>query len=105
MEFSNVTALAKANVYFDGKVVSHSIRLVDGSRKTLGVIYPGTYHFDTEAAERMEIIDGACEVVLDGGGTDSVHHEAGSHFDVPAHSGFTITVSGSLCQYICSFLS
>lgn len=104
MEFSQVTAVAKANVYFDGKVVSHSIRFEDGSRKTLGVIYPGSYHFNTEAAERMEITDGACAVVLDGH-KESVRYEAGSHFDVPARSGFTITVSGPLCQYVCSFLT
>ena len=55
MEFSNVTAKAKANVYFDGKVVSHGIVLEDGTTKTFGLIYPGSYHFGTEKAERMEI--------------------------------------------------
>jgi uncharacterized protein YaiE (UPF0345 family) len=66
MNFENVTAVAKANVYFDGKVVSHSILFGDGSKKTLGLIYPGEYHFGTDAAEEMAITDGACEVVLDG---------------------------------------
>ena len=68
-EFANVTAVAKANIYFDGKVVSHSILLPDGSKKTLGLIYPGNYHFGTDKAERMEIIAGACTVKLDGGET------------------------------------
>jgi len=27
LEFSNVTAVAKANIYFDGKVVSHTLRV------------------------------------------------------------------------------
>lgn len=103
MEFSQVTAVAKANIYFDGRVVSHTIRFADGSRKTLGLIYPGTYHFGTEAAERMEITDGACEVVLDGQ-TKSGSHGAGGSFDVPAKSGFTITVKTGICQYVCSFL-
>ena len=49
--FSNVTVDAKANVYFDGKVVSHSVHFTDGSKKTLGLIYPGEYHFGTAAAE------------------------------------------------------
>ena len=40
-EFRGVTAVTKANVYFDGKVVSHSILFPDGSKKTLGLIYPG----------------------------------------------------------------
>ena len=44
MQFSNVSAEAKANIYFDGKVVSHSIKLEDGSPKTFGIIYPGSYH-------------------------------------------------------------
>lgn len=101
--FSNVTVDAKANIYFDGKVVSHTVRFPDDSKKTLGLIYPGKYHFGTAAPERMEIIAGSCEVVLDGtSGVISV--EAGSSFDVPGNSGFTITVAGGVCEYICSFL-
>ncbi len=45
--FADVEAVTKANVYFDGKVVSHTIRFKDGSKKTLGLIYPGSYHFGT----------------------------------------------------------
>ena len=104
MQFSNVTAVAKANVYFDGKVVSHSILFADGSKKTLGLIYPGTYHFGTDAAERMEITDGSCEVTLDGQ-TEKKTYASGTFFDVPAKSGFTISVSEGICQYVCSFLS
>ena len=103
MEFSNVTAIAKANVYFDGRVVSHSLRLADGSRKTLGLIFPGTYHFGTDAAERMEITDGSCNVALDGSDTQ-VAYVADTAFEVPAKSGFTITVGEGVCQYVCSFL-
>lgn len=103
MEFSPVTAIAKANVYFDGKVVSHGIILADGTKKTLGLIYPGSYHFGTGAPERMEITDGACEVVLDGE-SHSASYVAGTYFDVPGKSGFTIKVHQGLCQYICSFL-
>jgi len=103
-EFSNVTAVAKANVYFDGKVVSHSIVFADGSKKTLGLIYPGAFHFGTAAAERMEIVAGHCRVKLDGS-TDAKEYTAGEHFDVPANSGFDIEVSTGICEYICSFLS
>ena len=104
MEFSNVTAVAKANVYFDGRVVSHTILFSDGSRRTLGLIFPGTYHFGTDAAERMEITEGSCQVSLDG--TDAqAAHPAGTAFEVPAKSGFTITVAGGICQYVCSFLT
>lgn len=104
MTFPNVSAVAKANVYFNGRVVSHTILFPDNSKKTLGLIYDGSYHFGTEAAERMEITDGACQVVLDGQ-TESKSYAAGSAFEVPAHSGFTITVAEGICQYVCSFLS
>jgi uncharacterized protein YaiE (UPF0345 family) len=101
--FSNVTVDSKANVYFDGRVVSHTVHFSDGSRKTLGLIYPGKFHFGTAAPERMEIIAGDCEVVLDG--TDeTLRIEAGSSFDVAGNSGFTITVKEGICEYICSFL-
>lgn len=103
MEFPNVTAVAKGNVYFDGRVISHTILLADGSRKTLGVILPGEYYFGTDAAERMEIVAGSCVVVIDGT-NDSVPVAEGSRFEVPARSGFTITVSGEACHYVCSFL-
>ena len=104
MNFTNVTAEAKANIYFDGKVISHSIIMPDGSKKTLGVILPGSYHFGTEAAERMDIVGGSCEVVLDGS-KDRQSIESDSFFDVPADSGFTIEVTGDACHYVCSFLS
>ncbi|MFN6017524.1 MAG: pyrimidine/purine nucleoside phosphorylase [Verrucomicrobiota bacterium] len=101
--FNNVTVDSKANVYFDGRVVSHTVHFSDGSRKTLGLIYPGKFHFGTAAPERMEIIAGACEVVLDG--TDkTLNIEAGSAFDVAGNSGFTIIVKDGICEYICSFI-
>ncbi len=102
IEFSNVTAVAKANVYFDGKVVSHTIRLGDGAKKTLGLIYPGEFHFGTDAAERMDIVAGHCRVRLDG---TSVWHEygPGTTFHVPARSGFDIAVASGITEYVCSF--
>ena len=81
--FSNVTVDAKANVYFDGNVVSHTVHFADGSKKTLGLIYPGKFHFGTAAPERMEIIAGNCKVMLDGT-SEALTIEAGSAFDVPA---------------------
>lgn len=99
----NVTAVTKANIYFDGKVVSHSLLFADGSKKTLGLIYPGSYHFDTDKAERMEIVAGACIVQLDGQ-TATATYTGGQAFDVAAKSGFTITVGAGICEYICSFI-
>jgi len=103
-EFPGVTAIAKANVYFDGKVVSHSILFPDASKKTLGLIYPGKFHFGTDKAELMEIVAGACEVKLDGQ-SNLTTHSAGQSFRVPAKSGFDIEVKSGICEYICSFLS
>ncbi len=102
-QFTNVTAIAKANVYFDGRVVSHSILFADGSRKTLGLIYPGSYHFGTDQAERMEIVAGRCRVKQDAGGATS-EYGVGQAFDVPGKSGFTIEVPEGICEYVCSFL-
>jgi len=102
-QFTGVTAIAKANVYFDGRVVSHTILFPDGSKKTLGLIYPGSYHFGTDKAERMEIVAGSCSVKLDGQPSVTTH-AAGTTFEVPAKSGFDIGVATGICEYICSFL-
>ncbi|MBM4268572.1 MAG: pyrimidine/purine nucleoside phosphorylase [Deltaproteobacteria bacterium] len=102
-KFENVTAQTKANVYFDGKVVSHSILFADGTKKTLGLIHPGSFHFGTDAAERMEIVAGACTVKLDGS-TTKADYAAGQEFSVPAKSGFDIEVREGICEYVCSFL-
>lgn len=102
-QFAGVTVVTKANVYFDGKVVSHTVLMPDGAKKTLGLIYPGSYHFGTGAPERMEIVAGACHVTLDGT-TTSRDYAADTFFDVPGDSGFTIEVKNGLCEYICSFL-
>jgi len=103
MIFENVTASAKANIYFDGKVVSHGITLADGSTKTFGIIFAGEYHFGTEKAERMELSDGSCSVKQDATG-EVTSYVAGEHFDIPANSGFTITVADGTAQYICSYI-
>jgi uncharacterized protein YaiE (UPF0345 family) len=102
-QFTGVTVHTKANVYFDGKVVSHTVLMPDGAKKTLGLIYPGSYHFGTGAPERMEIVAGVCFVTLDGQNAIK-EYAAGSYFDVPGKSGFTIEVQSGICEYICSFL-
>jgi uncharacterized protein YaiE (UPF0345 family) len=102
-EIKNVTAVTKANVYFDGKVVSHTILAADGSKKTLGLIYPGKYHFGTDKAELMEIVAGACKMKLDGSAQETTY-PAGQTFHIPAKSGFDIEVASGICEYICSFI-
>ena len=103
-EFKGVTLLPKANVYFDGKVVSHTFLLADGTRKTAGVILPGSFHFGTDKAERMQITAGECTVKIDGQ-AHSVRYAAGQQFEVPAKSGFDIAVTdGTSCEHIATFL-
>jgi uncharacterized protein YaiE (UPF0345 family) len=100
--FENVTVVPKANVYFDGKVVSHTVLFKDGSKKTVGLIYAGSFHFGTGAPEKMEIIAGSCRVKLDG--TEAwTTYPAGTFFRVPGNSGFDIAVESGICEYICSF--
>jgi uncharacterized protein YaiE (UPF0345 family) len=101
-EFTNVTALCKANVYFGGKVVSHTLQFADGSKKSLGLIHPGEYHFGTGAPEKMEIVAGACRVKLDGAESWQ-SYGAGAFFRVPGKSGFSIAVEGELAEYVCSY--
>ena len=101
--FDNVTAIAKANTYFDGGVVSHTVLLTDGSKKTLGLIFPGSYHFGTDAPELMQVTAGNCRVKLDGEKQWKDYAE-GESFDVPGKSGFDIEVSEGIAQYVCSFL-
>jgi uncharacterized protein YaiE (UPF0345 family) len=102
MQFDNVTVVAKANVYFDGKVVSHSVIFPDGEKKTIGLIYPGSYNFGTGAPEKMEIIAGSCKVKV-AGADDWTAYEAGTYFEVPGNSSFDITVEEGITEYICSF--
>lgn len=101
-QFTDVSVTCKANIYFDGKVISHAITLSDGSSKTLGLIYPGTYKFDTGAPEIMEITAGGCRVRI----ADQElwqEYPAGTFFEVPGNSFFTIEVATEITEYVCSF--
>jgi purine/pyrimidine-nucleoside phosphorylase len=102
-QFDQVTVITKANLYFEGKVVSHTVVFQDGSKKTLGLIFPGSYHFGTDKSERMEIVAGSAKVKLDSS-TDEQAYGANSFFEVPSKSGFTIVVEKDACEYICSYL-
>ena len=101
-EFKNVAVVKKANIYFEGKVTSRTVIFPDGSKKTLGVMLPGEYTFNTQAPERMEIQAGRLDLQLKG--ESSWRKIAGGEaFDVPGDSSFTMKVS-EVSDYICSFL-
>lgn len=101
-KFDNVSVICKANVYFDGKVVSHAVVFADGVKKTIGLIYPGSYTFNTGVAEKMEIIAGSCQVKVKGE-TEIKTYAAGTAFSVPANSAFDISVESGIAEYICSY--
>jgi len=102
-EFTNVTVIKKANVYFGGNVSSRTIRFADGSSKTLGFMLPGEYTFNTDAAEMMEILDGELAVLLPYAEQWQAI-KGGESFDVPANAKFTVKVTAAT-DYCCSFLS
>lgn len=101
-EFKNVTAVKKANVYFDGKVTSRTIIFEDGERKTLGIMLPGDYEFGTGDKELMEILGGSMDVKLPG--NDSfITYKEGESFSVPANSKFSLVVK-EVADYCCSYI-
>ena len=102
ISFDKVSVDSKANIYFDGNVVSHTVRFSDGKKKTLGLIFPGTYTFKTGAPERMEITSGFCRVKI-AGQTQWTEYPAGTLFNVPGNSSFDIAVETDIAEYICSF--
>jgi len=97
------TAVAtKANVYFDGKCVSHNLTLADGTKKSVGVILPATLTFSTGAPEIMEGVSGACEYQL-AGTSEWKKSGVGEKFSVPGNASFQIRVTGEPYSYICHF--
>ncbi len=101
-QFDQVSVVKRANVYFDGKCVSHTVLFADGSRKTLGVILPCALKFGTDAPELMEVQAGKCRIKLDG--SDSWQtYGAGETFNVPGKSSFDIEVLETL-DYVCTYL-
>ncbi|MDC3323203.1 pyrimidine/purine nucleoside phosphorylase [Gammaproteobacteria bacterium] len=101
-EFKNVTIEKQANYYFDGNVTSRTIVLSDGSKKTLGIMLPGEYEFNTSFKEIIEITSGELEVLIseeDGWKEMS----EGMSFEVPKNSSFKLKVS-KIFDYCCSYL-
>lgn len=100
-QFDNVSVSKKANVYFEGRCVSHAITLANGEKKTVGVIFPSTLTFNTAAAEIMEIVSGRCRVLQKDAG-EWQEYGVGQEFHVPANSSFQIETL-ELVDYVCHF--
>jgi uncharacterized protein YaiE (UPF0345 family) len=100
--FENVSVIRKANVYFDGGVTSRTINFANGEIKTLGIIMPGEYSFDTGKKEIMDIQSGKVEVLLPDT-EEWQQFSSGESFEVAANSNFRIKAL-SLTDYCCSFI-
>ena len=100
--FDNVSINRNANIYFDGQVTSRAVQFADGEKKTLGIMLPGEYRFNTDSPELMEIQQGEVAVKLDGQ-QDWTDYESGSSFEVPGASAFDIKVK-TVTDYCCSFI-
>jgi len=101
-QFENVSVVREANIYFDGKVTSRSIKFEDGSVKTLGIMLPGDYEFNTDDKELMEIMSGDLEFLLPGH-SEWQTIQAGKSFEVPANSTFQLKIK-TITDYCCSFI-
>ena len=101
-QYDNVSVVKKANVYFDGKCVSHTVVLADGTKKTVGVILPSSLTFNTGAPEIMETVAGSCRVLLKGE-TEWKRYSEGQRFNAPGNSSFEIEVTGEPYHYICHY--
>lgn len=103
-KIDGVSVTTTANVYFDGKCVSHGITFADGTKKSVGVILPSTLTFNTGAPEIMECVAGSCDYKL--AGTDTwITSGAGDTFSVPGNAKFDIRVTAGFdaYHYICHF--
>ena len=100
-QFDNVSVIKQANIYFDGKCVSHTVLFTDGTKKTCGVIFPSTLKFNTGAPEVMELNAGVCKIKL-AGDSDWKTYRGGESFSVPGNSSFDIETVETL-DYVCHF--
>lgn len=102
-EFGNATIIKKANQYFDGQVTSRTVIDENGKHKTLGVMMPGKYTFNTESAEHMDILSGKVEVEVRGEEINKETIADGEYFEVPANSSFDINVL-EITDYCCTYM-
>jgi len=103
MEFTDVKLVAKANIYYDGKISSRTFFTQTDERKTLGFVLAGEYEFATTAAELMEVLQGEMDIMVSG---ENEYHtyKAGTSFNVPANSSFKVNVK-EYADYCCSYLA
>lgn len=102
-KINNGSIVKKANVYFNGKVTSRTILLTTGEKKTLGIMMPGQYEFETGDQEHMELLAGELNVLLPNNKEWTIF-KSGQTFDIPAHTKFRIRAV-ELSDYCCSYIA
>ena len=100
--FKNVNVEKTANIYFDGKVISRNIKFNDGSIKTLGVMLPGEYEFNTSSKEIMDIISGKLSYQLNDQ-SEWTNISANMSFNVPKGTSFKVKVM-DIVNYCCTYI-
>lgn len=100
-QFNHVSVEKKANIYFEGRCMSHTVLFADGKKKMLGVILPGDEElkFATHTSEKIEIISGECYVQLPSN-NNFQNYRAGQSFFVKGNSHFTLKCS-EVVNYVC----
>lgn len=92
--------MVEVNEYFEGNVKSLVVNSSKGKR-TIGVMAPGEYEFDTDKKETMTVISGEFSVYF-ADEDDWEEFGEGSSFDVPANSKLKVKVAQDtayLCEY------
>ena len=92
--------MVEVKEYFEGKVKSFVVNS-DSGKKTVGVMQPGEYEFNTETKETITVISGELSIYL------AEYNEwedfgPGASFDVPAKSKLQVKVAQDtayLCEY------
>lgn len=92
--------MVEVNEYFEGKVKSFSLNSGE-SKKTVGVMTPGEYEFDTETKEVITVVSGELSVYF-AEYNEWEDFSVGASFDIPAQSKFKVKVAQDtayLCEY------
>ncbi|MES2537432.1 MAG: pyrimidine/purine nucleoside phosphorylase [Pseudomonadota bacterium] len=100
-QFDNVSVVKQANIYFDGKCVSHTVILQDGVKVTIGVIFPSSLTFNTGTPEIMELNAGKCRIRFKGEDSWKTF-EGGQRFEVAGNSSFDIETLETV-DYVCHY--
>jgi|AntDeeMinimDraft_4_1070355.scaffolds.fasta_scaffold02615_3 uncharacterized protein YaiE (UPF0345 family) len=95
----DATVRKRANVYYDGQVTSREVETADGERRTLGIVLPGTYEFETESEEIIEVLAGSGRLELP---DETRAFEAGDIVTVPAGTAFDF-VADDVVDYCCAY--